>query len=294
MKTFLTILGALLLLMGFYVIVTAIMIVFGWTETSFSEISIPFFILVIAFAFKVYSIMKPDKQHIKKKVTEVNTLNEYNPNIDILKYAIYEQKSETWWSDSDGDSHTRPTIYANLRFYENGTVIGIRDRGILKIENENSYVYKGQWQTKENTIEFNLEKIKDVNDKVDLDISEHEHRDMKYAGHVANNDDIIKAGIFKGLIKDNSLHVGKFKFDCIKTSRLIITASKNMCDSFEKQFKNHPLVLGSYTNSGNWYSNGETGPEWHTVTFESRYELKDKLEESIKEYSSDYSNMFWS
>ena len=293
MRTLKTIIGALLLLMGFYVVVTAILILFGWTDTPFSEISIPFYILLIAFVFKVFRIMKTDTSKVKEKAQE-KIIDQYNPHIDVLELAMYEQKCETWWSDSDGDSHHRPTVYACLRFYEDGTIIGIRDRSILKLEDSSSFVYKGIWSLKENRLHFNLEKVKEIDDAVKHTISKEEERNMKYAGHVANDYSLIKNGIYSGTVKGNTLYLNDFHFTLVKMSLLIITASEESCDELYAKFKNHALVNNCYTNSGNWYSNGETGPEWFTVTFESRYELKDDLERDIKEYSTDYSNMFWS
>lgn len=288
-----TFIGALLMLMGFYVIVTLIMIILGWTDTQFSEISFPLIVLLVAFSIKVYSINKNNQQSIKSKESETKLKYKFNPYKDKLEYSIYEQKSETWWSDSDGDSHTRPTIYSSLRFYENGTVIGIRDRGILKIENENSFVYKGIWNSSENTIQFNLDKIRDIDDSVNLNISDEEHRDMKYAGHIAIDSDLIMAGNYKGTIQGNQIIVNSFTFTKVDFSELIITASESVCDDLNHKFSSHDLVYDSYTNSGNWYSNGETGPEWYTITIKSRYEFKDQLENEINKYTSEYSNMFW-
>jgi len=49
MKIIRVIFGALIYLMGFYVVVTTVLIVFGWTETPFSEIKILFFYFFRAF-----------------------------------------------------------------------------------------------------------------------------------------------------------------------------------------------------------------------------------------------------
>lgn len=301
-NTFHTILGAMILLMAFYTIGTLVQIIFGWTEIKLSEITIPLVIISIFFIAMVIGYYKKDEKNKTKKIS-VNSVEqnqpwiekerEYNPEIDKLNYTIYEQYGETWWSDSDGDSHTRPTVYANLRFYEDGALIGLRDRGILKIENIDSFVYKGNWEINEDKIKIILNKVKDIDDSVYLYISPEEKRDMKYAGHITHDSDLIKEGIYQGVLRESTIKIGNFLFRSITPSRLIITATEASCNELQNKFKNHPLVLNSYTDSGNWYTNGETGSEWYTVTFESRYELREQLENDIKKSSSDYSNMFW-
>ena len=116
---------------------------------------------------------------------------------------------------------------------------------------------------------------------------------MKYAGHITHDDDLIKAGFYTGKIVGDTLQIGSMTFSKVTPSRLIITASESACDALQNEFRDHPLVTGSFTDSGFWYSNGETGPEWFTVTFESRYELREALEQAIKNSESDLSNMHW-
>ena len=300
---FYTILGAIILLMAFYTIITLVQIIFGWTDTPFSEIAIPLIIVLMFFISMVIGYYKKD-QNTESNRVNINSVEQnqpliqkerkYNPDIDKLHYTIYEQTGETWWSDSDGDSHTRPAVYANLRFYEDGILIGIRDRRILKKENEDSFVYKGTWEVNEDKIKIILNKVKDVDDSIYFYISPEEKRDMKYAGHITHDHDIIKEGVYQGTLRENTIKIGKFLFRSITPSRLIITASEDACNMLLDEFKNHPLILSSYTDSGNWYTNGETGPEWFTVSFESRYELKDELEKALKASSTGFSTMFWS
>ncbi len=52
-KTLKTILGTIILLMGFYSVVTLVQIIFGATETKLSEIALP---LIIVAAYFVYMI----------------------------------------------------------------------------------------------------------------------------------------------------------------------------------------------------------------------------------------------
>ena len=295
------IIGLIIISIIGYTLVISILIFTGNTDKTFDDI---WFQLVVSSIFIIIFIVGFVKDRTSAKSIQTNTKkanknittkkeHKFNPEFDKLHYGIYEQSSKTWWSDSDGDSHSRETVYANLRFYEDGTVIGIRQQSVLKKENPGSFVYKGTYMLSGNKIEFTLDKVVDTDDTVFHYITPEEQRDMKFAGHIANDDDLIKAGTYKGLIIGSSLQIGKYEFNLITPNRLIITASESACDSLEKQFKNHPLVLGSFTHSGNWYTNGETGPEWYTVTFESRYELREELEKALKNSSTDFYNMHW-
>ena len=80
-------------------------------------------------------------------------------------------------------------------------------------------------------------------------------------------------------------------------SRLIITAEESVCDALEQHIKEHPLVEHTFQNSGFWYSNGETGPEWFTLTIEADYSKKDEVESlvdtALKELGKSAGNRFW-
>ena len=104
------------------------------------------------------------------------------------------------------------TEYACLRFYEDGTVIGKRAISILKLEIKDSFVYKGTWSVSENKIELHLNKVKDVNDTIFKNISAEEERNMKYAGHITTDDEIIKDGVYAGTIKGNTIEIGSMIF----------------------------------------------------------------------------------
>jgi hypothetical protein len=279
-----------------YTTVVSILILTGNTEKTFDDISTQLVVSLVFVGIFTFHLIKglgePADKMKAADIPKVET-RPYNPEIDQLSYGHYQQESETWWSDSDGDSHSRGTQYACLRFYEDGTVIAKRDIAILKLAIEDSYVYKGSWSVSENNISLQLDKVTNIDDTVSLDISPEEKRDMKYAGHISHDDDLIKAGFYTGTIKGDVLQIGSMTFSKVTPSRLIITASENECHALVNEFKDHPLVLGSFTSSGNWYSNGETGPEWYTVTFESRYELRQELEQALNNSSTDFSSKFW-
>ncbi|TCP28674.1 hypothetical protein EV195_101855 [Tenacibaculum skagerrakense] len=303
MKSFIEILIGLsiIFLLG-YTLVMSILILAGYSDKTFDDISTQLVISLIFMIIFIHGFVSQGKkgktsntQQVieQEKASPIEKKQAYNPEFDKLHFGIYEQSCKTNWLDSDGDSYSTETEYANLRFYEDGVVIGIRQQAVLKKENPDSYVYKGTYIVKENTIELELNKVSDVNDKIFHYISPEEQRNMKYAGHIADDNDLIKQGKYKGHILGDSLTIGKFKFNLIKPSNLIITTSESNCNSLMKKFKDHPLVISSFTDSGYWYSNGETGPEWHTVTFKSRYELREGLEKDLKNCSIDFSNMFW-
>ena len=80
-------------------------------------------------------------------------------------------------------------------------------------------------------------------------------------------------------------------------ARYIITASEETCSYLCDRIKTHPLVNATFENSGYWYSNGETGPEWFTVTIEADYKHKEKIEqlvsEALQEIGKGANNYFW-
>lgn len=80
-------------------------------------------------------------------------------------------------------------------------------------------------------------------------------------------------------------------------SRYIITASEPVCAALATRLAHHPLVIGTFENTGNWYSNGETGPEWFTVTVEAKWENKEIIEklvsDSLAELGVSAGNRFW-
>ena len=47
--------------------------------------------------------------------------------------------------------------------------------------------------------------------------------------------------------------------------KYIITLDEALIDQLECEFQNHEKVSSTDQDSGFWYTNGETGPEWFTV-----------------------------
>lgn len=79
--------------------------------------------------------------------------------------------------------------------------------------------------------------------------------------------------------------------------RLIITAEESTCGKIYSAFQDHPLVHGIFEDSGEWYSNGEAGPEWFTVTLETTESQKEELESALsdwlKEKELQAGNWYW-
>ena len=164
-KTLKTIVGAIILLMGFYSVVTLIQIIFGLTETGINEILLPLGIALLYFLYMVRSRMKEDNIEAKE-------------------------------------------------------------------------------------IENSAEKPKQS---------------------IGNSDNI--------------------------SSRYIITASEETCAALAISLKSHPKVLNTFEDTGNWYSNGETGPEWFTVTIEANYKDKEIIEDlvsnELQKLGKSAGNTFW-
>lgn len=80
-------------------------------------------------------------------------------------------------------------------------------------------------------------------------------------------------------------------------SLYIITASEGTCSFLCHQLKGHKLVQDTFEDSGFWYTNGETGPEWFTATIEADYKHKEEIEklvsETLKSAGRTGSNYFW-
>ena len=80
-------------------------------------------------------------------------------------------------------------------------------------------------------------------------------------------------------------------------SNYIITASSNVCSALASRLEKHPLVLRVYEDSGFWYSNGETGPEWFTVTIQTHWknkkEIEDLVKEELKKLNKSANNFYW-
>ena len=52
--------------------------------------------------------------------------------------------------------------------------------------------------------------------------------------------------------------------------RFTFTHDEQVLDAIESTIADHPLVEAVFQDSGYWYSNGETGPEWFSMTVECK------------------------
>ncbi|MFD2567475.1 hypothetical protein [Pseudotenacibaculum haliotis] len=80
-------------------------------------------------------------------------------------------------------------------------------------------------------------------------------------------------------------------------SKYIITAKEEVCSKLARVLKKYPVVKDTFENSGFWYTNGETGPEWFTVTIEADFKDKDEIEmllqQELKNMNATASNYYW-
>ncbi|OUS00999.1 hypothetical protein A9Q86_09650 [Flavobacteriales bacterium 33_180_T64] len=213
-----------------YVLVQVVLIAFDINEALWSTINghliastILVFVLLI-----IFLNTKKEKSSENQLSTTSENLNAppYNQYEDKLHFMIYQQNSKTWWFDNDGDKHNHSTIYANLRFYEDGTVIGIRSTKIPKLNIPDSFTMKGDWTVDKNIIHLNLEKTGTIDDTIKIDISEYEERQMKYYGEIADDNSLIKAGKFQGIIQGDTITIGNHLFSKLTVETLITTTSE--------------------------------------------------------------------
>ncbi|WP_411895224.1 hypothetical protein [Winogradskyella sp. A2] len=70
--------------------------------------------------------------------------------------------------------------------------------------------------------------------------------------------------------------------DEFPVSKLIVTAGKDTCRELESKIRNHEAVVSTFQDSGNWYSNGETGPEWFTLHITTSQDRKEDIDTLVK------------
>ena len=84
----------------------------------------------------------------------------------------------------------------------------------------------------------------------------------------------------------------------LQVSTLIVTASEDTCLELESKISNHDAVVDTFQDTGNWYSNGETGPEWFTIHITTTKDRKEDIEAlvklELKKMDKVASNLFWS
>ena len=293
-----------------YVLVQIYYAATGMHNTAWGDITVHLIVVGVFIALLAIGNRVERSEQLNKQVENINTasedssdvpeVNTYNPHTDILKFdSIYLQEVKTWWNDSDGDYHDRGTDYAALRFYEDGKVIGIRKAQIPSLEHPDSFTYKGTWKVSKNNLSIELEKVTDVEDNIEVYISPEETRDMKYAGHIADDDSLIKAGQYTFTINGGTLEFpSQLSLTYQSASDLIITAQEETCEELAAYFKNSPLMLSAFQRTGNWYTNGETGPEWFTVHLRTLYLNKEQVEAELDRALSKLDliveNTYWS
>lgn len=80
-------------------------------------------------------------------------------------------------------------------------------------------------------------------------------------------------------------HVNKMPWwqDEDRPYRFIFTHSEEALDAIESVVANHPKVERVFQDSGYWYSNGETGPEWHSMHVICDRKDSDEIQEFVKD-----------
>lgn len=67
-----------------------------------------------------------------------------------------------------------------------------------------------------------------------------------------------------------------------KQLKFIFTADEGLLDSIERGLREHPKVTSVSQDSGFWYTNGETGPEWFSMHVCFLENDKDEVEQLIQ------------
>lgn len=65
--------------------------------------------------------------------------------------------------------------------------------------------------------------------------------------------------------------------------KFIFTHSEKALDAIESTIENHPKVTSVFQDSGNWYSNGETGPEWFSMHVRCKVEDTEEIQQFIND-----------
>ena len=65
--------------------------------------------------------------------------------------------------------------------------------------------------------------------------------------------------------------------------KFIFTHSEKALDAIESTVKNHPKVKDAFQDSGFWYSNGETGPEWFSMHVRCKEEDAEEIQAFIEQ-----------
>lgn len=65
--------------------------------------------------------------------------------------------------------------------------------------------------------------------------------------------------------------------------KFIFTHNEKALDAIESAVKNHPKVEDAFQDSGFWYSNGETGPEWFSMHVRCKEEDAEAVQAFIEQ-----------
>ena len=68
-----------------------------------------------------------------------------------------------------------------------------------------------------------------------------------------------------------------------RSYKFIFTHSEKALDAIESAVKNHPKVKDAFQDSGFWYSNGETGPEWFSMHVRCKEEDAEEIQAFIEQ-----------
>lgn len=303
-----TALGLAVMLYLFYVVVESFKLIVGWSDIPISEMVNHYvFIGVVIFLNLLLTYFSKNRKSQQASSTSEQTSQSslsftfrdtFNPYEDIIHPAVYQQKFKTWWYTSDSEEVTHSYQYGTLRFYEDGIVIGNRNAKVPKLNLPESFGLKGTWEVDQNKVTLSLEKTTQEDDTIQVHIREEHKREMKYYGEIADDNSIIKAGKYSGKVKGDTIRLGDFQFNKVKTSTLIITADDGDCSRLQRAVEPNEYVISTYEDSGFWYTNGETGPEWFTLhikTFSNATEIIDQLVSDVsEELGISIYNHYWS
>ncbi len=166
-----------------------------------------------------------------------------------------------------------------LRFYKDGVVLGNYTNTIPKIALADSYDVKGTWELNKNKVRISLEQTNNFN-------------------NTSVSPKTFSAGTYTGTVKGEHIKLGKFHFYKADTSTLIITASDRTCSALNRKLQNHPSIIDTFEDTGFWYTNGETGPEWFTIHIKTLSKNTTTIENLVSSALSDLNlesgNQYWS
>ena len=77
-----------------------------------------------------------------------------------------------------------------------------------------------------------------------------------------------------------------------KSYKFIFTHEEDVLDKIQGAVEKHPKVTDVFQDSGFWYSNGETGPEWFSMHVRCKHKDSDEVQafiiDELKKYNLNY------